>query len=395
LIRTAYQTGKAEYGAGSTRRELILHDSLAFFTLAVTTLALYGVTFFLFRSFESHREELAASWTQRGQAELQQGKPADAVNSLRASLSYMPDNYPSQLLLAQALAAAGETDQATNYFLNLWTARPGDGFLNLELARVTRQKAESQHAIDYYRSAILGDWQGDAVIRRRQVRLELIDYLIQLRRLPAARAELLIAAGNAPDDRQLDILFGDKLLAAADPQDALTFYQRSIADDPHNAVALEKAGRLKYAEGDYKQAQELLTRAIENTPHAIEAPADLTALARNAARLVELSLSPDLPARERARHLLEAAQIAQTRFDNCTGNAATLPSELQSLQTRWKAATDPAHRNALVQNAAGQDSLTQLIFDTERETETTCGPATGDDELLLKLSESTSSGGNP
>jgi len=40
-----------------------------------------------------------------------------------------------------------------------------------------------------------------------------------------------------------------------------------------------------------------------------------------------------------------------------------------------------------VQNADGQDQLTQLIFDTERESETTCGPATGDDELLLRMAE--------
>ena len=389
MIRAAYQQRSAGYGA-TTRRELIFHDSLAFVVLAAATLVLYGVTFFLFRSFQAHRQDLASSWAQRGRTELNSHQAPQAVASLRAALSYSPDDYDSQLLLAQALAEAGETDKATNYFLNLWSARPGDGFLNLQLARLDRQKNDSRHAIDYYRAAIFGDWRdGNGVERRREVRIELIDYLIQQKRLATARAEVLIADGNAPDTPYFNLLFGDKLAAAQDPQDALTLYRKAIADDPRNVAALTRAGRLEFEQGNYPQAHELLAKALQET--TTPEPA-LAAMERDADRLVELSLSRDLPARERARHILDAAKIAEARFARCTGNVttpSTLPAELQALQARWKVVGDNSRRTTLVQNADGQDQLTQLIFDTERESETTCGPATGDDELLLRMAETT------
>jgi Tfp pilus assembly protein PilF len=388
LIRAAYPQRAAGFGA-STRRELIVHDSVVFLSLAAATLVLYGMTWFLFRSFQAHRQDLASGWAQRGRAELEQYQAAQAVASLRAALSYAPDDYDSQLLLAQALAQSGETDKANNYFLNLLAGKPGDGFLNLQLARLERQKSDSRHAIDYYRAAIFGDWRdGNGVERRREVRIELIDYLIQQKRLATARAEILIAAGNAPDTPYFDLLFGDKLAAAQDPQDALSLYFKAIADEPRNAQALARAGKLQYDRGNYLQAHELLAKALEDRADGSTPDPGLVEMERDAGRLVDLSLSRDLPARERGRHILDAARIAQARIDRCTGSStSTLPAELQSLEARWKNAGDNPKRTLLVQNADGQDQLTQLIFDTERETETTCGPATGDDELLLRMAE--------
>ena len=131
-----------------TRRGLILHDALAFLALLATSVALFGVTLFLFRSFEQHRADLAVRWAERGRIALQQGKPDAAVTALRTALSYAPDERANQLLLAQALAKAGHTEEATNYFLNLWDARPGDGFINLQLARLARQKGDYREATD-------------------------------------------------------------------------------------------------------------------------------------------------------------------------------------------------------------------------------------------------------
>ncbi len=384
-----------------------MHDSVAFVALAAATLVLYGMTWFLFRSFQAHRQDLAAGWAQRGRTELEQHQAAQAVTSLRAALSYAPDDYDSQLLLAQALAEAGETEKANNYFLNLLAGKPGDGFLNLQLARLERQRSDSRSAIDYYRAAIFGDWRdGNGVERRREVRIELIDYLILQKRLATARAEILIAAGNAPDTAYFDLLFGDKLAAAQDPQDALSLYFKAIADEPRNSVALARAGKLEYERGSYLQAHELLDKALEDRPEGSTADPALIAMEQDAGRLVELSLSRDLPARERARHILDAAKIAEARFARCTGGGSggtaapgapppALPAELQALQARWKTVGDNARRTLLVQNADGQDQLTQLIFDTERETETTCGPATGDDELLLRMADALQSSQPP
>ncbi|WP_263366839.1 tetratricopeptide repeat protein [Edaphobacter bradus] len=392
--------------AGLTVRGLILRDSLSFLVLTLSTAALFGVTLFLFRSFQTHREDLAVRWSERGRAAIQQGRPDLAVSALRVALGYKPDEPSYQLLLAEALAESGRIDEATNYFLNLRESRPGDGFINLELARLARKRGNAQEAIDDYRAAIFGDWHGDGLERRRSVRLELADYFAERHDFAAARAELLVAAGNAPDTAELNLLFGDQLLAAGDPHDALVYYEKAVADDPHNAAALEKAGREAYTQGDYAKAHDLLTRALECMPakpmvwneldvqRKRENRDELAALARNAQRLPELSLSRELPTKDRADHLQRAEMIARARLNECAAkqssprnasiSTAAAADPLEDLLIRWKAAAG-ASRMALTGNATAQDTMAQLIFDTESVTSQVCGAPTGDDALLLML----------
>jgi Tfp pilus assembly protein PilF len=374
----------------TTRRALILHDSLTFLTLALVALVLFVVTLFLFRSFEGHRDDLARRWSTRGRQQLQQGKPDQAVASLRAALTYDPDNLAYQLLLAESLAASGHLDQASAYFLNLWATRPGDGFINLQLARLTRRKGDAPRTIEYYRAAIFGDWQTDGILQRRAVRLELIDYLLQRGDLPAARTELHIVVGNAPNDSALNLLVGRKFLTASDPIAALAAFRRSIAADPKNGPALEAAGRLAYTLGDYGHAHAWLRRAIQqdaapDTPASKAHIEELSALAADASRSLDLSLSRDLPARERATHILTAWKIAQSRIAACAATSSPPQPAMQELQARWQTADKPTNRRVLVENATAQDSMTQLIYDTEVATAQTCGQPTGDDALLLQL----------
>lgn len=183
------------------KRRLVLRDSLAFFSLTVISIILFFLTWGIFSSFSEHRVELAERWYQRGRADLAANRPADAVTSLRAALSYAPEQHEYQLLLAEALAQAGDDDEARAYFSTLWETEPGDGALNLQLARLSAKKPKDKdETIRYYRASIYGVWEGDGTERRREVRLELIRYLISLGDLSAARSELSIAAGNASDD---------------------------------------------------------------------------------------------------------------------------------------------------------------------------------------------------
>ena len=90
MNHTASQTSVADENAHITKRQLFLRDSLFFLVLTLITAALAGVTLFLFRSFEMHREELAVRWAGRGQTAMQQGHPEQAVKALRVALSYEP-----------------------------------------------------------------------------------------------------------------------------------------------------------------------------------------------------------------------------------------------------------------------------------------------------------------
>lgn len=382
-----------------TKRSQMLRDGATFAALCAVTVTLFGLTLLLFKSFQHHRDALGAQWSSRGRDALKAGKPNDAVNDFRTALTFEPNDLDDELQLAQALAAAGRIDEASNYFLNLWEARPGEGYLNLQLAKLARKKGDKQEAVRYYRAAIYGNWQGDGVRRRRETRLELADYLASQGDTAGARTELMIAAGNAPEREDLELAFGDRLRAIGDTADALTYYRKAIQEDPVRETALERAGHAAYTLGRYKEAADLFDRAIVKAKRKADAAklADLTLLAENSKKLVALNLSRELPAVERTEHLVAARAIAQRRMQACVaqigGVAANaraerlvpLPPDMAALRARWVTESKADGHAALEHNAALEDALGNLIFDTERETAHVCGPPEGDDALLLML----------
>lgn len=365
--------------AQASRRRLMLRDGLKFLWLTLVAIVLSGVTTFLFRSFEARREELAVQWAQRGRIAMQHGQSDQAVAALRVSLSYHPDDYENQLALADALAAGGHVNEAENYFLNLWQSRPGDGPLNLQLARLERSRGRATEATDYYRAAVFGTWAGDAPAKRRDTRLELSKYLVERSQPLAAQAELLIAAGNNPDPAtQLRIAEG--LESSGDIKEALTAY-RNAEDGPQAATAQARAGELCYRAGDYACAEASLQKALRSKTWTAEQVARLTGLQQDADRLQELALSPALSPALRTAHLLSDSEIALRRFKSCTD-----PS-LEPLQARWKALNTPKNRNSLRHDDDLQLQYENLIFETEKSAAETCGTPTGDDALLLHLQD--------
>jgi predicted Zn-dependent protease len=145
----------------TAKRRLILRDALAILSLTLVTVALFAVTLLLFRSFTAHRVELAQRWSTRGRQALQAGRPAEAIVALRTALSYAPGTRAYELLLAEALGEAGRTEESYQYFMGLWESEPGNGRINLELARLAAKRNERQAAVNFYRAAIYGTWEGD------------------------------------------------------------------------------------------------------------------------------------------------------------------------------------------------------------------------------------------
>ncbi|HVG27928.1 MAG TPA: tetratricopeptide repeat protein [Acidobacteriaceae bacterium] len=400
---------ESSQGAGSRgQRGLLLRDTFTFLILCSVTATMFGLTLLLFRSFERHREELGQRWAERGAEALQQGRAGESVAALRTALSYSPNDWDDQLELAKALAQAGRTEEATNYFLTLWDARPGDGLVNLELARLALKRGNAQEATNYYRASIYGNWNGDGTARRREVRLELADFLASRGDVGGARTEVLIAAGNAPARENLEVVFGDRLQALGDPGAALKQYRAALDLDPHNPVLLEKAGRTAYAMRDYGVAYKLLTAALGESRRSREddARAKLRELAENARRAPELNLSRDLPATERAEHLMHAVEIAERRMARCSAmlgaragaagagvggetGAVVVPVELQPVQARWTAVKPELKRRTLERDAALSDSVAALVSDTETTAARVCGAPSGEDALLLTVAGTT------
>jgi Tfp pilus assembly protein PilF len=376
----------------SMKRKLILRDSLTFLSLLLVTVILFLITLFLFRSFVSHRQELAQRWSARGQTSLNAGHPDQAIVALRTALSYAPGRRDYELLLAQALGDAGHTEESYNYYLGLWETEPGSGLINLNLARLAAKKNDTQTAINYYRASIYGTWEGDGTVRRRAIRLELSRYLLAQHNLSSARTELLIAGGNAPDDTALALTLAPLLEQANAPRDALTYYQKVLAQDPKNKTALEAAARLEYESGHFEDAHRMMEQDIRE--HKSDAsnqesitPSDKEML-DNSSRILSIAPLKKLPNDERVARILEARDLAKKRFDACNTQLSTasgLPSPLQDLRAKWTSKEATLNRAALLNAPAEQDATMLLIFDTETQTAKICGPPTGDDALLLLL----------
>jgi Tfp pilus assembly protein PilF len=377
----------------SARRRLMLRDAVTFLGLTLLTAVLFAITLFLFRSYTTHRAELAQRWSERGRVAISQGQPEQAIVALRTALTYAPDERSYELLLAQALEDAGHLDEAYNYFLGLWETEPGSGFINLRLARLAAQKKDAQAAINYYHAAIYGTWEGDGPVRRREVRLELAHYLIANHDDNGARSELLVAGGNNPNDVDVELMLADLLQQANDPQDALNYYRKVLAQEPKNVTALAAAGRMDYEAGSFEESSRLLREAANEQSRTGaregDSPASVATMLGNSERIVSMMPAEKLPVGERAERTLRMREVAKRRFDSCVQvSAARGPvSWFQNLVTRWASKDASLSREALLRDPSAQDATIQLVFDTEVETSQICGAPDGDDALLLLMAK--------
>ena len=150
--------------------------------------------------------------------------------------------------------------------INLWDREPENGLVNLELARIAAQKGETEQALRYYHNAIYAIWPGDQEVERREIRLELIEFLLGINAKAQAQSELIALAANLDDDPSQHVRVGDLFLQAQDYEHALAEYRLSLKADRHNAAALAGAGRAAFELGRYDLAQRYLQAAVIANP---------------------------------------------------------------------------------------------------------------------------------
>jgi Flp pilus assembly protein TadD len=417
------------------RRRLIFADSLALVTLFAITALLAILTNYLYQSYASHQVVLANRWLDRGEQAMRDGKPQAAIDALSSALAFAPSDRNTEIKLAEALASAGRIQEATVYFNALLESQQGSGLINLQLARLAARQGNVSQAIEDYQKAIYGNWEGDGYVRRRDVRFELIGFLIDHQMLDQARSGLLVASGNAPeDDISIQLEIARKMEQAQDPGDALHVYRTILRRHPSLREALEGAGRTAFRTGRYLEAKHYLGRALEG-PGSEQEPRASLEESRNdldeATRLLLLYPSSRLSLSERGGRILTDRKLAMARLAQCTQNrpqaAATAsspaapatgsakPNPLQSLESRFARHPSgaPANQGAAAPAVDPLQSLAerwkqlpakislrdlendpdlaqtqiQLIYDTETITQQVCGAPAGDDALLLRIAQ--------
>jgi tetratricopeptide (TPR) repeat protein len=371
------------------KRRLILRDFMALFSLFVITLVLGVLTYSLFASFDRHRDALARRWRANGERALRAGHPNEAVQDLHSALEYAPDRRDLETELASALMAAGQNLEAAAYFNSLLDAQPGNGFIHLQLARIAAKQGNVTLAVQHYQRALDGTWEGDGYLRRLYVRLELAGYLISRKNYPQARTELRNAAGNAPDDPQIQLQIAALMEQAQDPADALDIYRAQTRTKDAPLQAFEGAGRTAYELGQIAIAREVLARAVNNRAFASQpAPVrnQVRQMLQNSTRILQLYPNPALNVRTVAERILKDAAIARARLTACfaSTNAA---GEMTNLQAQWQQIPVNLKVRALEQDPQLEQNTMSLVYDTELQTSQLCGSPTGDDALLLKIAQ--------
>lgn len=424
----------------SQRRHLMISDALSLCALFFITVALGVVTNYLYQSYASHQTELAHRWLMRGVANLREGKPLAAVDALQSALAYAPSERAIQVELAEALAAAGRTQQATAYFNSLLEAQPGDGKINLELGRLAARDGNIASTIDYYQRAIYGTWEGDGYVRRREARLELVHFEISRSLYDQARSQLLLAAGNAPEnDLPLQVQIGRLMEQAQDPADALHLYRSVLRSHPGYLPALEGAGRSAFQMGRYLLAKRFIERAMAAAASGrapLPKQSEDREMLREANRVLSLYPSTQISLRAHSERILTDRKIAYARYTSCaaaqspatTGSSSTPASPpvsgtasakrdalsilglathlgqrlrpqravpagpaprpiptLDDLKSRWAKEPPSITMRDLEKDPDLARTEIQLIYDTEKTSQQICGAPSGDDELLLRI----------
>ncbi len=367
------------------RRDFVVREPLLVVILVLIAVVFSTVTHAYSRAYDRRRNQLGQQWYADGVAELQKDRPDTAVERFRTALLYDPRNWTYRLSLAEALTQAGRTKQAMNYYESLWQVNPKSGIVNLNLARLAARSGEFSETERYYNGAIFGDWAENASDHRREALFELIHFYLQRKDTSNAESQLIILSGNLPEDPALHTRVADLFSQVGDYPRALEQYRRAIQLDPKYFPALSGFGKASFRAGDYRSAEAYLSRAAREDSAGPEVRY-LLDVTQAAAALNPFDRS--LREADKIQRTLHAFRIASARLEACTkasGNPATLPAALASLQEPWKRWKIDANPSYLSRQPDRIESLFDFSAAVEKHSQSLCGPPTPEDTALLVL----------
>jgi tetratricopeptide (TPR) repeat protein len=324
---------------------------------------------------------VAATWFAEGEQQLAQGNTRKAIESLRRATSSDYDNRDYSLALARALATVGRDEEARYALLRLRDAAPENAEVNLDLARIAAKHADVAEASHYYHNALYGLWTGTEVDRQqRQVRMELIRFLLDHQKRSAALSELLILESDLPDDADTQTQVAQLFLNADDADHAIKHFRSALRVDKHDPLALSGAGEAAFRLGDYAQARHYLEGAVAVGE---KGPAQ-ESLALTKMILSSDPLTPHLPTEERGRRLKVGFDQAFATLESCQSQSGG-PSDLDALHSEAAAMKPQIKTHAQRPDPETLESGVDLIAKMEEAVSNRCGEPQGLDHALLLI----------
>ncbi|MGI9103423.1 MAG: tetratricopeptide repeat protein [Terriglobales bacterium] len=379
------EEGNCPYCARLKKVPLYHREPVVLGGIVIIAVALFLLAHLVSKAYAARQQQLAQQWSERAERELQARQLDAAIVDFRTALAYSHDNSEYRLRLAEALARANRPRQARAYLSALWSEQPGDGTVNIELARLSAQNGNLADALRYYHGAIYGVWPDDPAARRREARLELVQFLLNRNTPQQAQAELMaLAADLPPSDAALAMRVAELMTQAGDWRHARDEFLHVLSIEPNNAAALAGTGEAAFHLRDFSEASNYLQRAIDAGSENASAPALLTT-----AKLV-LELDPyrvRLTAAERGHRISRSVEQAQSRLETCAqARNVDLRSGSGNLQGDYAAllSVKPQLREAVLRrNPEIGDAAMDAVFRAERDAAQLCGAGDPSDAALL------------
>jgi tetratricopeptide (TPR) repeat protein len=357
--------------------------------LLLIALAVGGIGVFLFTRSMAAREQrmearIAAIWYKEGQRQLDSGEVDSAVDSFRKATTNAPGNRSYTLALANALARDNHDAEAQQILLRLRESDPENAEFNLYLARLVAKRGEIPDAVRYYQNALYGRWTGSQVDEwKRQVRTELIAYLLAHHEHNMALSELLMLESDLPESAAAHGQVAQLFLQAGDVHHALKHYLVAAQLDPTDVRALRGAGEAAFELGDYAKANQYLEAALELDPNS-ETTRKL--LSVTGMVLTYDPLAPHLTKEERQRRLLLNFGQSQQRLESCLSQMSNNQrnAELRSLKDEALAMEPKLHSRQLPDSELARSAV-ELIYQIEKAASVACGEPEGLDQALLLI----------
>jgi tetratricopeptide (TPR) repeat protein len=369
-------------------RRYLRHEPVILALLSALAVIFFVAVTALSHLYQAQQEFLGNRWFMRGTTDLKQRRFDAAVTEFRSALLYSRDSYAYRLNLAEALIGLKRTSEAYAYFINLWDREPENGLVNLELARIAAQKSETEQALRYYHNAIYATWPGDEQVQRRETRLELIGYLLNINAKAHAQAELIALAANLEDDPSQQARVGDLFVQTQDYEHALAEYRLSLKAQPHDPAALAGAGLAAFQLGRYNIAERYLQAAVSANPNDAQSAARL----KTAALIMQMDpFQRQISIAQRDRIVLEAFAAAGQRLESCAAagaakGPATIPVAQPAL-SEWAKMKPQITEPGLRRDPDLVNTAMELVFSIERQTSNACGAARETDAALLLIAK--------
>jgi tetratricopeptide (TPR) repeat protein len=297
-------------GVPDARTRLIHHETVRLVQLGILAVAAFLLTRTLASIDRDTTLRNGVEWYEHGTRLLAIGDAGRAADAFRRAVVTNRRNPRYALALADALVRQHQNEAARVTLLALRKTVPEDPQVNLRLARLATSRKDTEEAVSFYHNALYAPWRPEDENRRRKLRLELIDFLLDGGQSTRAIPELVALGTDAPDDPQLQIELAHRFARAGDSRAALGWYQRALRRSPRDVTTLAAAAEAAFALGDYRLSQQYF-RGIHDK-----------GVETDTRRVVDVIVTSDplavrLGASERRRRLWADIDYAERRLTQC------------------------------------------------------------------------------